>query len=149
MTTDAVLAVDADTGFYDMQIGPDGDILAEDFFDTSILRSLFGERRASPDEVAEPQRRRGWIGNDPLGFENGSKLWLYKQARLTRSTLNGIEDEAAKALQWLIDDGYAVSIDPPVATVRAGRVMLEVIIRRSRDKVSRRFFELWENTGRG
>lgn len=148
MTTDAVLEVDPETEFYDMQIGPDGDILAEDFFDTSILYSLFGERRASADEVVEPQRRRGWIGNEAGGFENGSKIWLYEQARLTRSTLNGIEDEAAKALQWLVDDGYAVSIDSPVAIVRSGRVLLEVTIRRSRDRVSRRFYELWERTGR-
>ena len=139
------MTVDTGSGVYDFSL-EDGDIKTAEFFDTAIIYSLFGERRASPNEVVVPQLRRGWIGND--GFENGSKLWLLSQARLTRSVLNRIEDEAAKALQWLVDDGYAVSIDPPIATLSSGRVDLNVIIRRSRDKVVRKFFTLWENTGR-
>ena len=123
------------------------DIETEDFFDTSILYSIFGERRASSDEVVEPQRRRGWIGNGP-DFENGSKLWLYEQARLTRDILNRIEDEARKSLEWLVGEGFAVSIDNVTASVANGRVGLNIEIRRSRDKVDRKFFELWENTGR-
>ena len=147
MTTDAVLTRDATTGLYDFSLDDNGDILTEDFFDTSILYSLFGERRASPDEVVEPQLRRGWIGNGP-DFENGSKLWLFTQARVTRTNLNRIEDEARKALQWLVDDGFAVAIDEVSANLHSGRVLLNLTIRRSRDKVERRSFELWENTGR-
>ena len=141
MTTDAVLTTD-----YDFQIDTNGDIKTADFFDTSILYSLFGERRANGDEVIEPQRRRGWIGNGP-DFENGSKLWLFEQSRLTRDILNRIEDEARKALQWLVDDGYAVAIDNTVANVSNGQVVLEVTIRRSRDKIDRKFYELWSLTG--
>ena len=140
MTTDAVLTTD-----YDFDIDEDGDIKTADFFDTAILYSLFGERRANPDEVVEPQRRRGWIGN--IDYENGSKLWLFSQSRLTRDTLNRIEDEAKKSLQWLVNDGYAVAIDPPVASVSGGRVSLEITIRRSRDKIARKFYDLWELTG--
>lgn len=147
MTTDAVLTVDPTSGLYDFSLDSAGDILTDDFFDTALLYSLFGERRAAPDEVVEPQFRRGWIGTDPNGYENGSKLWMLSQARLTRSTLNSIQDEADKALEWLVDDGFAVSIDPAVATVSNGRVLLEVTIRRSRDKVIRKLYTLWDNTG--
>lgn len=147
MTVDAVLSVDSVTRLYDFSLDQNGDIFTADFFDTSLLYSLFGERRANPDEVVEPQLRRGWIGNSE-DFENGSKLWLLSQARLTRDTLNRIEDEAEKALQWLVDDGFAVSIDQVIASVSNGRVGVDITIRRSRDKVDRRFFELWENTGR-
>lgn len=147
MTTDAVLTVDPTTQLYDFSLDENGDIKTDDFFDTSLLYSLFGERRASPDEVVEPQLRRGWIGNSD-DFENGSKIWLLSQARLTRDTLNRLQDEAEKALQWLVDDGLAVSIDQVVATVSGGRVLLDITIRRSRDKVDRKFFTLWENTGR-
>lgn len=147
MTTDAVLKVQATSQQYDFSIDSDGDIQTADFFDTSILYSIFGERRASSDEVVEPQRRRGWIGNGP-DFENGSKLWLYEQARLTRDILNRIEDEARKSLEWLVGEGFAVSIDNVTATVSSGRVGLSIEIRRSRDKVDRKFFDLWENTGR-
>lgn len=147
--TDAVLAL-TPAGYYDMQIGPDGDILTAEFWDTAILYSLFGERRADPDEMVQPERRRGWIGNSQFDppFENGSKLWLLDQARITRTTLNRLQDEAAKGLQWFVDDGLAVSVDTPVATFQQGRVVLDVTIRRSRDQVIRRFFTLWENTGR-
>jgi phage gp46-like protein len=147
MTEDAVLTIDPSSGAYDFSLDDNGDILTDQFFDTAILYSLFGERRASPDEMVEPQQRRGWIGNS-ADFENGSKLWLLSQSRLTRDTLNRIQDEAQKALQWLVDDGFAVSIDQPVAALSNGRVTLEVTIRRSRDKVDRKFFTLWENTGK-
>lgn len=146
MTTDAVLVIDTTTQLHDFQLDANGDIDTEDFFDTSLLYSIFGERRATPDEMVDARRRRGWIGNGP-DFENGSKIWLLSQARLTRSNLNRIEDEAEKALQWLVDDGFAVSIDQVTATLSGGRVLLDITIRRSRDKVDRRFFELWENTG--
>lgn len=147
MTTDAILVVDDGTGRYDFQLDEGGDIASADFFDTSLLYSLFGERRASADEIVDPQLRRGWIGN-PADFENGSKIWLLAQARVTRDTLNRTQDEAEKALQWLVDDGFAVSIDQVVAGVSDGRVTLDITMRRSRDKVDRKFFTLWENTGR-
>ncbi len=146
MTTDAVLTIDANSQLHDFQLDANGDIDTEDFFDTSLLYSIFGERRADPDEMTDARRRRGWIGNGP-DFENGSKIWLLSQARLTRSNLNRLEDEASKALQWLVDDGLAVSIDQVNATLSGGRVLLDITIRRSRDKVIRRAFELWEKTG--
>lgn len=141
MTTDAVLDIN-----HDLQLDDNGDIKSADFFDTSILYSIFGERRASSDEVVEPQLRRGWIGNSS-DFENGSKIWLFEQARLTRDTLNRIQDEAAKALAWIVDDGYAVSVGPIAANISNGKIVLDVTIARSRDKVERKFFTLWENTG--
>lgn len=140
---DAVLSAD-----FDIRIDDTGDIETADFFDTAILYSLFGERRAAADEVVDAQLRRGWIGND-ADFENGSKLWLLSQARLTRNNLNRIEDEAKKGLQWLVDDGFAVAIDDVTVTLASGRPILAVTIRRSRDKVDRKLFDVWENTGRG
>lgn len=143
MTTDAVLTTD-----YDLQLDQNGDIKTADFFDTSLLYSIFGERRAAADEIVEPRYRRGWIGNVGTGFENGSKIWLFSQARVTRGNLNRLQDEARKSLQWLVDDGLAVSIGDVIATLSGGRVLLDITINRSRDKIERRLFTLWENTGR-
>jgi len=147
MTTDAVLTIDPATQLYDINLDENGDIATDDFFDTSILYSLFGERRASPDEVVDADRRRGWIGNEDEDFENGSKLWLLEQSRLTASNLSRIEDEAKKALQWLVDDGFAVAIEDVTTSLGRGKILLSVTIRRSRDKVDKRLFELWQNTG--
>jgi len=147
MKSDAVLTLMTGSQIYDLDINANGDIDTAEFFDTAIMYSLFGERRASSTEVVEPQLRRGWIGNDD--FENGSKLWLFYQERLTRNVLNRIEDEAKNSLQWLVDGGYAVSIDNPVASISNRRVLLTITIRRSRDEVVRKFYDLWELTGRG
>ena len=144
MSSDAILTTDS--GAYDFTLDANGDIATAEFFDTSILYSLFGERRASADEVVDPQRRRGWIGNGDI--ENGSKIWLFSQARLTRTNMNRIGDEAKKALQWMVDDGFAVSIDDPTVTISRGRLLLGVVIRRSRDRIDRRLYDIWENTGR-
>lgn len=145
--TDAVLSIDATTQLYDISFDTDGDILTDDFFDTSLLYSFFGERRANASEIIEPQLRRGWIGSEDKDFENGSKLWLFEQARLTQSNLNRIEDEARKALEWLVEDGLVISVDEVTVAVDDNGITLEIIIRRSQSNVARRFFELWENTG--
>jgi phage gp46-like protein len=148
--TDAVLTIDKTTQLYDINIDADGDIETADFFDTSILYSLFGERRANENEVLDASRRRGWIGNENKDFENGSKLWLFEQARITATNLARIADEAKKSLQWLVDDGFAVSLQVAEVTVdtKLNKLILVLDIRRSFDVVERKFFELWDNTGK-
>ena len=147
--TDAVLTIDPATGLYDINIGANGDIETADFFDTSILYGLFGERRASKEEVLDARYRRGWIGNEGRDFENGSKLWLFENSRFTVTNFARIADEARKALQWLVDDGHAVSIEVASVTIDASKnkLILALDIKRSLDKVERRFFDLWDNTG--
>ena len=143
---DAILSINTTYGVYDFSIDDSGDIATEESFDTAILYSIYGERRASHEEVIDHPRRRGWIGND-ADFENGSKLWLFEQSRLTRSNLSRIEDEARKALQWMVDDRLAVSIGSVTATVSGNGITLTLNIERSRDKIDRRSYNLWENTG--
>jgi len=148
-TTDAVLKIDEKTGLYDISIDSQGDIETADFFDTSILYSLFGERRANKDEVVDARSRRGWIGNEGTDFENGSKLWLFEQARITATNLSRIADEAKNSLQWLVDDGRAVSITVADVSIdtSSNKLILILDIARSFDQVERRFFDLWNNTG--
>lgn len=132
---------------YDIQIGIDGDILSEDFFDSAIIVSMFAERRANESEVLESRARRGWIGNESTpDFEIGSKLWLYEQSRLTSSVISGIGIEVRKSLQWLVDDGFAESIDAVLPIVTSTGVNLEVTIRRPNSLVDKRHFVLWDNT---
>jgi len=111
---------------FDMQIGPDGDILTEDFFDTALLMSIFCERRAPASDVPESHRRRGWIGNEfTPDFEIGSLLWLYEQSRATLTILRGIETVILNGLQWLIDDGFAINITA-IAALSNGSITLVV-----------------------
>lgn len=131
----------------DFTVGSDGDIEQADFFDTALLVSIFEEKRASASEVALPELRRGWIGNESLeGFERGSKIWLYEQARLNRDTINSIRSAAAVALQWLIDEGYAERIAVDVG-LTVDSVSLIVVVTRPDSVTIRRELFLWNNSG--
>lgn len=145
--TDAVLLKD-NSGIYDFSLDETGDIKTEDFFDTSILMSIFCERRASANEMPASHYRRGWIGNESTpSFEIGSKVWLFEQSRLTRETLNGINSVVKEGLQWMIDDKIALEILVSSSLGQNNSIAIEVIITRPNSKVEKRYFELWENTG--
>lgn len=132
---------------YDFQIADNGDILTKDFFDTAVLMSLFAERRANASEVSASEHRRGWIGNESTtGFENGSKLWLYSQAKLTRVNINAIETAVFNGLEWFVKDNVAVRIEVNASAVEDG-VSIEVIIERANSEVDKRYFTIWNNTG--
>ena len=94
------------------------------------------------------RKRRGWIGNEHTpGFEIGSKIWLYEQAKLTRTVMNRIEDAARTALQSLVMDGFALSIQTVEVSLTESGVVLELKIERDPSEVETRFFTLWGNTG--
>lgn len=144
---DAVL-VPIGGGLYDLSFDPAGDIETDDFFDTNIIVALLADRRADESEVPEPERRRGWIGDESTpGLRQFSKLWLYYQARSTRATRSGLEDAARDALQGLVDDGYAVSIKGATVTPTSNGLSLEVTIERPGGVTETRFFDLWNRTG--
>lgn len=144
MPIDALLQQDSQ-GRYNIVLDENGDIKNGDFFDTSLIISIYGERRALANEMPVAELRRGWIGNESNDYENGSKLWLYEQSRLTRAIINKIESEAANSVQWLIDDGFCDDIEVTSIITQSG-IGLQLNIERNNSKVSK-FFQLWENTG--
>lgn len=133
-------------GIYDFTISETGDFETEDSFDTAILYSLLGERRAADSEVQRPNLRRGWIGNEFNEYENGSKLWLFYGARVDRDTLNGVQNEGLNGLEWMITDGVATNVTAE-GTLSGGTVGLTIDIVRPSSEVERRFIDLWDNTG--
>lgn len=135
-------------GIYDIKIGFDGDIETEDSFDTYIIVALLTDQRANESEVPQPQNRRGWIGNEHTpGFEMGSKLWLFEQRRLSRTTINGLEDAAVDALQSMVEEDLAVAVRSADVRLSSTGAFLEIDILRSQNQVEKRFFDLWQNTG--
>ena len=147
---DAVLNTEPAAGevAYDIQFGPDGDILTADALDTAILVSLLSDRRAEPQQVPRATQRRGWVGDletpdDPIG----SWLWLLEQARVTSETAAKAADYAERALAWLVDDEIALGVSAD-ATVEATRVVLAATIQRPNAQSETRFVSLWEQTGR-
>jgi phage gp46-like protein len=95
--------------------------------ESAFLVSLFSDRRAYPDEVADAMKRRGWIGDlvaEVLNDRHGSGLWLYEQRRLTPEVSTGIRIEAEHALTWMVEQGLftsvaaVVAVDPVTRTLR-------------------------------
>ena len=145
MTVDLKMTADS-FGVFDFTISESGDFETEDSFDTALNYSILGERRANESEVVHPPLRRGWIGNEFNDYENGSKLWLFEQERVTRTILNRIEAEARNAFIWLVNDTIAFGIETR-AVLSDSKIALEVDIKRPGSDVDRRYFELWDNTG--
>ncbi len=148
MSTDAVLNTNFEN-IYDFSLATNGDILTDEFFDTSILVALFTDKRATAEEVPVSRLRRGWIGDESNedGFEGGSKLWLYEQAKLTRDTLNGLSTESNAALAYFVDDDIAIGVFSTADLIN-GAAGLTITTTRPNGRVERRFFELWNNTAK-
>lgn len=148
VSNDAVLERNVD-GIYDININAEGDIETDAFFDTALIMSILCERRAEASEMPVSQLRRGWIGNESTpGFEIGSKIWLYEQARLNKTTLNGIKSEAFNALSWLTEDNFLVSYDVQAVLNENNNITLLITLERSNSEVDNKVFTLWENSGK-
>jgi len=134
--------------FYDINFGSDGDFIKTEGFNMALKISLMCERRASESEVALPQFRRGWWGNEFLGFDNfeiGSKLWLLNQTRATQNTLNNSITYTQNSLQWLITDNYLSRVHV-TANYEDNGLNINIDLIRSNNLVESYGYSLWDNT---
>jgi len=146
-SNDVVLQKNQD-GFFDIFLDSEGDILTDNFLDTSLLRSIYAERRASAAEMKVPEQRRGWIGNAEKVFEDGSKVWLFEQARLDLNTINGIKSEIENGLEWLVDDEVAIDFQVDVIVTNELTLSANIKIQRSSSQVDNNFYPLFDNSGK-
>jgi len=146
MTTDVQL--NDDKGYWDFSWTETGDISTAQSLDTAILLCLYEEQRASPSEMPEASRRRGWAGNESTpDFEQGGKAWLFEQERVTGTTLAELGPVVRNALQPLIT--YKLADDVQVGAPRLTRqgVQVDITLYRSGSKISQETYALWQNTG--
>lgn len=148
--SDLDFARDAD-GVYDLVIDEDtGDFQTTAGMRSALFVSLFSDRRARADEVADPLRRRGWIGDlyaEVPGDLHGSGIWLYNQRRMTGDVRQGVRLEAVNALAWLLQERLAQSVDAEIEHDDAARSLrLNVSIAAADGGVSQTSFELWNRT---
>lgn len=127
-----------------------GDLVTDDGLETSVILSLFTDRRAEPDDVLPAENdadRRGWWGDaNPMveGHRLGSRLWLLARSKRTNETLRRAEEYAREALAWMLDTGVAARIET-LAEAQGERLALRVTIHRPQgDEFTRRFDNIWE-----
>ena len=130
----------------------DDDVASDRGLLTAMELSLFTDRRANDDDVppsGDPQDRRGWWGDEFASVPGdliGSRLWLLSRAKLTNGTLQLAESYVREALQWLLDDKVAASID--VAVTKTGPQSILIageVARPTGDKVPFSFTHVWDH----
>lgn len=143
------IALDKSKGYYDISF-TNGDFTLTDGFDTSLIMSLFCERRAAASEVPAPELRRGWWGNllnEVIGFEIGSKLWLLYQERNTQDVLNNAINYVQECLQWFIDDDYLDNVNV-TGERKEESISINIELLRNQNIVYSKSFDLWQLTGK-
>lgn len=112
-------------GYYDLVIDADNrDLATTDGLESALFVSFFSDRRARPDEVPDPLKRRGWIGDlvsEVPGDLHGSGLWLYEQSRITQAVATGLRIEGNAAVEWMIEAGLIRNSECAVLTEPAKR----------------------------
>lgn len=110
------------------------ELATDDGLNTAVILSLFTDRRVDVEELPDEQQDpRGWWGDafaEETGDQIGSKLWLLARESLNRATLNRARDYALGALQWMVDDGVARSVEVTTSVVQPGVLGMEVLITR-------------------
>jgi len=156
-TLDALLFFDPEPLSGDIRIKL-GDIERETTLRTSLLLSLFSDRRASPDELERfgDEDPRGWWADEFAPVENdeiGSKLWLLAREKVLPETLSRARTYAQEALRWMVDDGVAATVEVEAAWLdsidrRAPRGFLALGIDITKPKgVSARYAVVWAGVG--
>lgn len=146
--TDLYVNRDSD-GIYDFVI-EDGDLKKTAGMDSAIFVSLFTDRRANPDEVGDPMKRRGWCGtqNTPDRQGNrGSGIWLYEQRRLTPETTEGVRMEAHQSLYWMVTDRLAKQFEIEANPAPENRsLVINIRAFASSGGVTDHSYSLWDAT---
>lgn len=129
----------------------DSDIASDAGLETAMLLSLFTDRRARSDDVppsGDPSDRRGWWGDqfaDVEGDPIGSRLWLLDRSKRTPEVAKLAEEYVREALQWLLDDKVAASLDVSIDISQPGVMLIDVTPHRpGRDVIPFRFARVWD-----
>ena len=132
---------------YDIPV-ENGDFVLVDGVETAIGVSLFTDARTDAANVSEAFKRRGFSGNLLTlaeGFELGGELWTLEQARLDQNTLNAAQDIVKRALQYMINDGIADTIDVVMTKTSERAGTIEITLFKGLDEVGR-YITLWTST---
>lgn len=148
MPQDVLIKPD-DFGNYDLPLNADGDDFASaEGFETAIPVSLFTDARAPASAVADPKRRRGWVGNILTIDQNrelGGLLWLFDQGRITLTLLNNIRNAVTASLNWMLTDGILNGIEVQV-TIEGTRAIRITARLTGTDNNVDQYSVLWRRT---
>jgi len=112
-------------GYYDFEI-VDGSIVKDDSLFTSIIFSLFTDKRESQQRI-DPLKNRGWIIDLVKETQAGSLLWTLEQARATTENARLAASFAEESLQWMVENNLALSVSFEGEVVQQGIALVGVV----------------------
>jgi len=141
------LSFDNATGQGDLAF--DGGIVQGYGLETSIAISLLTWRRATKDDSPpDGMNLLGFWGDtypDVPGDLIGSRLWLMAGKKINQESLTLAVDLTREALQWLIDDGVAESIEPVATRGTDDKLQIGAWIKKPTELASK-WYSIWEGT---
>lgn len=126
-----------------------GDLEQDEGLETAVILSLFTNRRVTDEELPDgTTNKQGYWGDKYAqvnGDKMGSRLWTLERSKRLTETLRRAEDFAKEALQWLIEDGVATSIEASAvfAPGTTNAWILDIQIQRPPGRTSR-YQVLWD-----
>lgn len=144
---------DCQKGSLDIKI-VDNDIFLGDDLQTAISISMFSEARtALPIETNTKESisvLSGWWADSFEDQPLGSEAWIYRRAKITQETLEGLSEAYTNSLQWLIDDGVVEALT--VTAVKSETIpnTIEIVVRVSKPQQQDETFKwefAWEDVG--
>lgn len=146
--SDIGLTWDSNSGGADFAVTAN-DLALDDGLETAVYLSLFTDRQALDGDVLPEGMtdRRGWWGDEfPLvaGDKIGSRLWLLAREKSTPAVVSRAQEYAREALQWLVDDHVAASVDVTTTLVSTGVLGLSIaIVRPTGDRARYQYQYTW------
>lgn len=144
---------DIRTVFIDLEHGADYALTALGFeedegLDTAVIISLLTDARAKDDDtLPSGTDHRGWWGDDYAeidGDKLGSRLWLLDREKQLPEVLLRARSYIQEALQWLVVDGVAESVEVQTFVPRDGILGAIVnVIRPDGQTTQFKFDNLW------
>ena len=133
MITDMAHTFDNDSLTGDLDFTEAGLFATETSLKTAILHSIFSKARISEAEreLYGVDELGGWLGSELTGVEGdnyGSKRWVLQRAKATEHTKRLFEQFTLECLNWLIEDGHAVSIEYESEWGESGQLKERVVI---------------------
>lgn len=114
------LALTWHNGEGDLVLGTES-LLLDDTLTNAIIISLFTDLRVDNE--------RGWWGDSYHdGTPMGSKLWTLSRAKQLHEILDDAQLYASQALQWLVDDGVAKSVQVIATNPQMSVLLLEILV---------------------
>lgn len=106
-----------------------GDLITGNELNTSVLISLFTDRRANGDDkLPDGTDPRGWWADAMDGYKWGSRLWLLERARNLPETLRLAEEYAKESLTWLVKDGIAKKVNVSAVAIGSCQNTLGLLV---------------------